>query len=183
MRHETDVMNTIALILPGIGNSGPDHWQSRWERANPSFMRIQQRDWGHPVCREWVETLEDSLSSVGANVVLVAHSLACAVVAHWAGKTKLNVKGALLVAPPNPDGSNFPKEAVGFSPLPMNSFAFPSIVVASTNDPYGNIDFARSAASSWGSRFVSIGPAGHINSDSGLGEWNEGFSLFKQLAA
>ncbi len=176
-------MNTSALILPGIGNSDPDHWQSLWERANPSFMRIQQRDWDHPVCKEWMETLENTLSSVDANVVLVAHSLACALVAHWANETRLNIKGALLVAPPNPNGPNFPKEAVGFSPLPMDSFAFPSIVVASSNDPYGNLEFAKSVASSWGARFVNIGHAGHINSNSGLGEWNEGFSLFKQLAA
>lgn len=176
-------MNATALILPGIGNSGPDHWQSRWEKTAPSFVRIQQRDWDHPVCEEWMEVLENTLSSLGANVVLVAHSLACALVAHWAEKTRLNIKGALLVAPPNPDGPNFPKEAVGFSPLPMSSFTFPSIVVASTNDPYGNLEFAESVASSWGARFVNIGHAGHINSNSGLGEWNEGFSLFKQLAA
>lgn len=183
MRHETEAMNTTALILPGIGNSGPDHWQSRWERANPLFARIQQRDWDHPVCKEWMETLENTLSVRDGNVVLVAHSLACALVAHWAGRTKFNIKGALLVAPPNPDGPNFPKEAVGFSPLPRNPFAFPSIVAASANDPYGNVEFAMSVASSWGSRFVNIGPAGHINSNSGLGEWNEGFSLFRQLAA
>ena len=86
MRHETEAMNTAALILPGIGNSGPDHWQSRWEMANPLFVRIQQRDRDHPVCNEWVEVLENTLAPVGANVVLVAHSLACALVAHWAEK-------------------------------------------------------------------------------------------------
>lgn len=183
MRHETEVMNTTALILPGIGNSDPDHWQSRWEKKTPSFVRIKQRDWDYPVCAEWMVALENTLSSRGANVVLVAHSLACALVAHWAKESNLNIKGALLVAPPNPDGPNFPKEAVGFSPLPMNSFAFPSIVVASSDDPYGSLEFAKSVASSWGAHFVNIGRAGHISSNSGLGEWNEGFSLFKQLAA
>jgi hypothetical protein len=176
-------MNTTALMLPGIGNSGPDHWQSLWEITNTSFVRIRHRDWDHPVCNEWMETLENTLAPDGAHVVLVAHSLACALVAHWAGTTKLKIKGALLVAPPNPDGFNFPKEAVGFSPLPMKSFAFPSIVVASANDPYGSLEFARSVASAWGSRFINIGSAGHINSNSGLGEWNDGFSLFKELAA
>jgi len=89
----------------------------------------------------------------------------------------------LLVASPNPDGPDFPKEAVGFSPLPLKPLAFPSIVVASSNDPYGSLEFAMSAATAWGSRFVNIGPAGHINSQSGLGEWNEGMSLLQQLAA
>jgi uncharacterized protein len=183
MQHETENMSSTVLILPGIGNSDSEHWQSLWEKANPSFARVQQRDWDHPVCSEWLDVLEKSVARADANVVLVAHSLACALVAHWAARTNLGIKGALLVASPNPDGPNFPKEAVGFSPLPLKPLRFPSIVVASTNDPYGSVEFAKSAASAWGSRFVSIGPAGHINSKSGLGEWNEGFSLLQQLAA
>ncbi len=183
MRHETEAMNSTALILPGIGNSGPEHWQSRWEKSYPSFVRVQQRDWDHPVCSEWLDVLEKTVARVGPNAILVAHSLACTLVAHWAVKTNLGIKGALLVAVPNPDGPNFPKEAVGFSSLPLKPLTFPSIVVASTNDPHGSVEFARSAASAWGSRFVDIGPAGHINSKSGLGEWNEGFLLLQQLAA
>lgn len=175
-------MNTTALILPGIGNSNADHWQSLWEKANPSFVRVQQADWDNPVCEEWLEVLEQQVAQAGENVVLIAHSLACVLVAHWAAKTKLKIKGALLVAPPNPDRVNFPEQAVGFSPLPLKPFAFPSIVVASSNDPYGSLDFAKMCASAWGSRFVSIGAAGHINSASGLGEWQEGYSLLQQLA-
>ncbi len=182
MRHETEVMNIPVLILPGIGNSGPDHWQSLWEKANSSFVRVQQRDWDSPVCEEWLEVLEKSVARVDVDAVLVAHSLACLLVAHWAAQTHLKVKGALLVAPPNPDGPNFPKEVVGFSPLPIKSFRFPSIVVASTSDPYGSLEFAMSCALAWGSRFVSAGAVGHINSNSGLGEWREGFALFQQLA-
>lgn len=176
-------MNATVLILPGIGNSGPEHWQSLWERDNPSFTRVQQRDWDRPVCRDWMDVLERSLARSAVNVVLVAHSLACVLVAHWAANTSLTIKGALLVAPPNPDGPGFPKEAVGFAPLPLNPLRFPSVVVASSNDPYGSLEFARSAASAWGSRFVNIGPAGHINSESGLGGWKEGFSLLQQLVA
>jgi uncharacterized protein len=183
MRYETKAMNSTVLILPGIGNSGPEHWQSLWEQANPSFMRVQQRDWDHPVCSEWLDVLEQTVACVGGNAVLVAHSLACLLVAHWAAKTLLRIQGALLVAVPNPDGPNFPTEAVGFSPLPLKSLPFPSIVVASANDPYGSVEFSRSVTSAWGSRFVNIGPAGHINSESGLGEWNEGFVLLQQLFA
>jgi uncharacterized protein len=183
MRQEKEVMNATILILPGIGNSGPEHWQSLWETSNPSFVRVQQRDWDHPVCSEWLDVLERTVAQAGAKTVLVAHSLACALVAHWAAKTNLEIKGALLVAVPNPEAPNFPKEAVGFSPLPLKLLMFPSILVASTNDPYGNVEFAKSAAYAWGSRFVTIGPTGHINSESGLAEWNEGFSLLQQLAA
>ena len=175
-------MITTTLVIPGIGNSDADHWQSQWEKANPSFLRVQQADWDNPVCVEWDEVLEKHVAQAGENTVLVAHSLACVLVAHWAVKTKCKIKAALLVAPPNPDGPNFPKEAVGFSPLPLKHFAFPSIVVASTDDPYGNTEFAKACAAAWGSHFVSIGATGHVNSTSGLGEWREGFELFQQLA-
>lgn len=174
-------MNLTTLIIPGIGNSDPEHWQSLWEISNPSFIRIHHRDWDHPVCEEWVMTLEGSVSSIGDHAILVAHSLGCLLVAQWAKKTQQNIKGALLVAPPDPDGGNFPRTAIGFSPLPGLQLSFPSIVVASSDDPYADIDFAKSLAASWGSRFVNIGQAGHISSNSGLGEWSKGFEYFLQL--
>jgi len=183
MRYEVGAMNSTVLILPGIGNSGPEHWQSLWEKDNPSFVRVQQKDWDRPVCEEWLVVLENYVARAGTNVVLVAHSLACILVAHWASRSRQKIKGGLLVAPPNPDEPGFPKEAVGFSPVPLSQLRFPSIVVASTNDPYGSLAFAKSAAVAWGSQFVNIGAAGHINSESGLGGWNEGFSLLQQLSA
>lgn len=169
------------LTFPGIGNSGPQHWQSLWEQANPSFVRIAQRDWDNPVCEEWASVLEGTVQGLVSSVVVVAHSLACLVVAHWAAKAHSPIKAALLVAVPNPDGPDFPAEAVGFSPLPMQPFPFPSIVVASTNDPYGSLAHAQACASAWGSRLVNIGAAGHINADSNLGQWSQGFELLKQL--
>lgn len=176
-------MNVPTLIIPGIGNSDQAHWQTIWESANPEFVRVQQRDWNRPVCHEWVNVLENAVAKTGESPVLVAHSLGCLCVARWAARTGLQIKGALLVAPPNPEEPGFPSEARGFSPVPWRSFEFPSIVVASSTDPYGSLEFARSCASRWGSRFVNIGPAGHINSASGLGEWAEGFTLYQQLTA
>jgi uncharacterized protein len=174
-------VNVPTLIIPGIGNSDHAHWQTLWESANPGFVRVQQSDWNRPVCDEWVDTLEQAIAKTDGSPVLVAHSLGCLCVAHWATGTTLKIKGALLVAPPDPEEAGFPSEAIGFSPVPMCSFGFPSTVVASSNDPYGSLEFARSCALAWGSRFVNIGPAGHINSESGLGEWAEGFRLYKEV--
>lgn len=115
--------------------------------------------------------------------MLVAHSLGCLCVAHWVARTSLNIKGAFLVAPPNPEEANFPSEAIGFSSVPLRSFGVPSIVVASSDDPYGGLEFARACASGWGSRFVNIGAAGHINSESGFGNWPEGWALYQELKA
>jgi predicted alpha/beta hydrolase family esterase len=184
-------MPSPVLIFPGFGNSGPEHWQSLWESTNPDFVRVPQRDFDHPVCEEWASVLEDSVRRLGPSVVVVAHSLGCLAVAHWAlnhkaasGKTAHSpIKGALLVALPDPNGPNFPAQALGFSPLPQGPFSFPSTVVASSNDPYGSQAFVQTHASAWGSRVVNLGAAGHINAASGLGTWMEGFSLLQQLRA
>lgn len=171
MSEKIAIVNIPTLILPGIGNSDHAHWQTLWESANSEFVRVQQQDWKNPVCDEWVNGLEQAVAEIEDNPGLVAHSLGCLCVAHWAVRTSLTIKGALLVAPPNPEDAGFPSEARGFFPVPLRSIGFPSIVVASSNDPYGSLEFARACASGWGSSFVNIGPAGHINSASGLGEW------------
>jgi len=176
-------MQPTVLLLPGIGNSGPQHWQTVWETAHPSFRRVNQRDWDHPVCDEWVEALDVAVTSSPQRVVLAAHSLACLLVAHWATKFSRPIRGAFLAAVPDPEGSNFPKEATGFSPVPLEPFPFPSIVVASSDDPYAGLGHAKRCASAWGSRFVEIREAGHINASSGLGEWHEGLALLQQLLA
>ena len=110
------IVNVPTLIIPGIGNSDQAHWQTLWESADPGFMRVQQRNWNNPVCDEWVYALEKAVKKIGASPILVAHSLGCLCVAHWAARTSLKIKGAFLVAPPNPDDDGFPSEARGFSP-------------------------------------------------------------------
>jgi predicted alpha/beta hydrolase family esterase len=171
------------LILPGIGNSGPEHWQSHWEQANSRYTRVHQADWDNPICADWVAALEDSVNRSGTDTILVAHSLACLLVAHWAAHTKLQIKAALLVAVPNPKGPIFPTQAIGFDPLPVLRLPFKSTVIASTNDPYGGIAYAEECAAIWGSNLVNIGESGHINSASGLSAWPEGHRLLQQLKA
>mgnify|MGYP003527882900 FL=1 len=174
-------MKPSVLIAPGFGNSGAEHWQSLWELSNPFFKRVQQRDWENPVCEEWVSTLEKAIEDAGSEVIIVAHSLACLVVAHWASKKHHTIKGALLVAPPQVSRDSFPKSALGFENTPLIPFDFPSIVVASTNDVYVSIEYARHLAQSWGSEFVNVGAKGHINTQSALGFWDEGFALLEKL--
>ena len=175
-------MYTTALILPGNGGSGPAHWQSLWELKHKNFIRVQQRDWDNPVCTEWVESLENAVTQVEGDIVLVAHSLACLLVSHWAAQTQRKIKGALLVAPPNPAESVFPKAATSFFPFPLKLLNFRSIVVASANDSYGDLDFAKSCAIAWGSDFINIGEVGHINADSGIDQWIQGLDLLKKLS-
>lgn len=174
-------MPASVLILPGIGNSGPEHWQSIWEQAHSGFVRVQQHDWDNPVCADWVAAIEPAVNEAGPAVVLVAHSLACLAVAHWAEKPHSPIKAALLVAVPDSTGPNFPREAIGFWKTPTRPFPFHSTVVISSDDSYGSRGHSERLAAAWGSRIVNIGNRGHINASSGLGAWAEGFELLKQL--
>jgi uncharacterized protein len=174
-------METPVLLLPGIGNSGPQHWQSLWEMEFPHFQRIQQRDWDHPVCAEWVATLETRIATMTRPPILVAHSLACLMVAAWASSTRQHIKGALLVAVPDPFGPQFPAEASGFTDIPQDRFPFPSTVIASSNDPYATLAYGQQCADAWGSQFINIGDAGHINAASQLGRWEQGSQFLVEL--
>ena len=169
------------LILPGLFNSGPEHWQSRWEAAHPEFTRVMQDDWERPRCADWIARLDAAIRAT-PDAVLVTHSSSCALVAHWvAAGGGGRVHAALLVAPSDPEAPSYPEGPTGFAPMPLPRLPFPSIVVASSDDQYVTIDRARLFAESWGGRFVTIGAAGHINSQSSLGDWPAGYSLLEEL--
>jgi hypothetical protein len=172
-----------ALILPGIGGSGPGHWQSLWQAADPGLVRVEQRDWERPERAEWIVRLEAAVRAAGPDVVLVAHSLACLQVAHWAGETRLAARGALLVAPPDPEGAEFPVVARAFAPAPERRLPFRSVVAASATDPYCPLERARRLADAWGARFVELGDAGHVNTASGHGPWPEGLELLREISS
>lgn len=174
------------LVLPGYGGSGPEHWQTLWERAHPELRRVEARDWDHPDRREWVAAMEVAVRASGPGTVLLAHSLACLQVVHWAAEhadAARTVHAALLVAPPDPDAPAFPAAATGFSPVPRKPLPFPAIVVGGTNDRYATPEFTAECAKAWGARFVSVGAKGHVNAESGVGEWAEGWELLKSLEA
>jgi len=172
---------TRVLLLPGLYDSGPEHWQSYWEREIPSAVRVVQRDWETPARVDWVATLERVVSEYGPDVVLVGHSTACALVAFWAVDTARTARGALLVAPSDTEAASYPSGPTGWTPMPMTRLLFPSIVVASTNDAYVTIARATAFAKAWGSQLVNAGAVGHINSLSGLGNWRHGKALLSEL--
>ena len=122
------------------------------------------------------------MRQLGPSTVVVAHSLGCLAVAHWASKRMhAPIHSALLVCVPDPNGPNFPKEAHGFAPLPFDEFNFRSLIVASEDDPYSTRDHWLQCASAWGSDHVSVGNQGHINTDSNVGKWAQGFEFLQSL--
>lgn len=174
---------TDIIILPGIGNSGETHWQTLWQRAEPAMRRFAPSDWDRPRLADWSEALEREVAASGEPPVLVAHSLACLTVAHWQQHSALPVAGVFLVGVPDPAAAAFPAEAAEFDFYPTGPLRFPALVVASADDPYAGLAFSRERAAGWGGGFVDIGPAGHINGDSGLGEWQHGRQLLTAFMA
>lgn len=175
------------LIVPGIGNSGPTHWQTQWEQRHPGLTRVVQRDWDQPVSAEWVATLDAALQRHGPAIV-VAHSLGCLVVAQWlaqwAARRPANampaLRGVLMVAVPDPHGPSFPPQAQGFGALPTGRLPGPLTVVSSSDDPYAPSAFTARCVADWGAEHVHLGAAGHINAASGLADWPQGWALVER---
>lgn len=174
--------NTPILIVPGFHGSGPLHWQSLWQASEPAFQRTSQRDWDNPDLAEWLESLHLHITKFKTPPALIAHSLGCSLVAHWVKRFGRGVKAALLVCPSDVDSpAHTPAEVRGFSPMPLVPFPFASIVAASTDDPRVALQRAKFFAHSWGSRFVTVEAAGHMNESSGIGSWPQGLELLSEL--
>ena len=169
------------FTVPGLYNSGPQHWQTHWENEL-GFIRIEQQNWETPVCRDWLKTIDATISQYPLEkVILIGHSLACCTIVRWAQQYNRLIKGALLVGPSDVDASSYPPGTTGFSPMPLYKLPFPSIVVASSNDEYVTLERAKHFADSWGSELINAGNLGHINSSSDLGNWPFGISLLQKL--
>jgi len=172
------------LIVPGLGSSGPEHWQSLWEASHPEYQRVRQSEWECPRCADWVANLNAAISAANQPVVLVAHSMGCIAVIHWAvttGKENQCVAAALLVSPPDVEAETIPVGPTGFAPCPLIRLPFKSIVVASTDDPFATLEREKAFATAWGSELVILESAGHINATSGHGPWPEGKRLLDKL--
>lgn len=168
------------IILPGIFNSGDTHWQTLWQHGDPRMRRFRPADWDRPDLGDWIAALNREIAACARPPVLVAHSLACLLVAHAAPPT---VAGAFLVSVPDPASTPFPAAAAGFADPPAAAFDFPSLIVASTNDPFATADHMRRRAGQWASGLVEVGAHGHINGNSGLGAWPEGRNLLHAFMA
>jgi uncharacterized protein len=173
---------TTYLIIPGLGNSGPEHWQTFFEQSEKNFIRIQQKEWDAPDCADWVTTIDKCMDDYDpSSVILIGHSLGCTTIAHWAKESGKKIKGALLVAPSDIENPVYTFPASGFAPIPLDFINFPTIVVASMDDPWVTMERAKYFANHWGSECINIGNAGHINTNSGYGKWEQGLEILHRL--
>lgn len=171
------------ITLPGIGGSEDSHWQSHWERADQRFGRFEPSSWDEPELSDWIQALDKAVLAAPSPTVIVAHSLACLLVAHWAQRWDKRVVGALLVAVPDPAGPAFPRAAASFGDPPGTPLPFRALIVASANDPYSSLEYSRCRSETWRTGLVEVGRLGHINGSSGVGDWPQGRRLLDAFCA
>lgn len=172
------------LILPGWQGSPAEHWQSHWQQVLPDASRVEQDDWLAPRRADWVARLDRQVASAPSRLILIAHSLGCVTVAHWAAHAApellSKVQGALLVAPADVERPDCPAALRDFAPIPNRLLPFASLLIGSDNDPAVSATRALQLARLWGAESLLLAGAGHINVKSGHRQWEQGFAhLFR----
>ena len=145
------------IIVPGWRDSGPGHWQSLWAEKLCDAERVTQDDWITPSRAAWIESIGRTILSQSGPVVIAAHS---------------------LVAPADPERRGV---LADFAPVPFQKLPYRSVLVASSNDPFCPVRQAGAYARAWGSEFVRVQDGGHLNVESGHGEWPLGLVLLQSL--
>jgi predicted alpha/beta hydrolase family esterase len=177
-----DIREERVLILPGWQNAGPEHWQSRWQVLH-GLQRVEQADWQWPRRGDWMARLDEVLLADDRPALLVAHSLGCHLVAAWAAHSQhtRRVLAALLVAPPDTDRDDLPPQLSTWRPAVRHRLPFAAALLYSENDRYGEPAHARKLAADWGATARGLGAAGHVNGESGLGDWPAGWACLRAL--
>jgi predicted alpha/beta hydrolase family esterase len=170
------------LTVPGLNGSGYSHWQTRWEKLY-GFSRIEQNDWDNPDFFQWAESLRQSvnITSNTTEVILVAHSLGCYLVAKSFPLIKNIVRGVFLVAPPDLGAGVIKKDLSTFYLSSLKELEIPGCLVYSVDDPYASAAYSEKFGHALGLKLINVGMRGHINSDSHLGDWDEGAIILDNL--
>lgn len=168
------------IIVHGLGDPGPDHWQTRWLERLKTARLVETPNSRKPVARDWMMAVAEAIPPNGKPVIIVAHALGVAATVQ-ATETfpEDRVAGAFLVSMPDVENADLmPFEDTGFTPIRRDPLPYPSTLIASRNNPYCSLEKAEDLAYSWGSMFIDAGDAGHIDSTSGHGPWPEGLMRF-----
>ncbi len=173
------------LLIPGLRNSGPDHWQSIWEAQYPErFRRVMQDNWGAPDNEAWTNRIQEEVEKSDiADIILIGHSVGCAAIVNWYHRFGGAIRGAMLVAPSDVDRADYPSYITGFAPVKLQPLPFPSIVVASDDDHVVTLERARYFANCWKSRLFVLEKAGHVDGKNGYGSWPEGLNYLEELTS
>lgn len=158
------------LIVPGLHDSGPAHWQSWLQASWRPSARVVQRNWHSPDLERWSARVDATLERAGGGGpwIAVAHSFGCLALVHHLARSvaagpRSPIRAVLLVAPAEPDRFGLADA------LPQRPLGLPAMLVGSQNDPWMSAGSAQRWAGRWGCQWVNLGEAGHINAEAGFG--------------
>jgi predicted alpha/beta hydrolase family esterase len=162
------------VIVPGLRNSGPEHWQTVWQQRLANAERIALPQWERPDLQQWADAIVTTVQAQRSSYI-VAHSFGCLATAYVLEQLRDTVRGVLLVAPADPE--KFGVETL----LPHSALPVPGLVVGSRTDPWLSWSKAQQWAQRWALPIYCAGDAGHINAESGHRDWPEGWKLLTRL--
>jgi uncharacterized protein len=167
------------LIVPGLGDSADDHWQSRWEKQLKTARRVAQDDWAHPMFDAWMQNIAEAIRAAAKPPVIIGHSLGALAVVHVPDDIASKIKGAFLVTPP---AARFVLQITEIDPAfaapVLRKLPFPGLLIASRDDPFSTYEESEQLGATLGIEVVDAGLSGHLNIDSGHGPWPEGLMRF-----
>ncbi|WP_434339850.1 RBBP9/YdeN family alpha/beta hydrolase [Motilimonas cestriensis] len=188
-------MTTTTIVnVPGYTNAGPQHWQTIIENKYRNVVRVQQDNWENPIREQWIMGVNNTVSQIEGNVILVGHSCGAVAIAQWAlqyAKTNVyegsnvngsKVIGALLVAPADIDADSAIKPIQVQRPLPKEQLPFSTILAYSDNDDHTALERSLWMVDQWGSQGVLFKGASHFHTEAGFGEWLAGEAMINKLA-
>lgn len=176
------------LIVPGLRAHVPQHWQTLLAERLVKVRCVRPVQNNSLHCADRVARIQEEFEKIQGPVIVVAHSAGVLMCLHWVAQYQAKIQAALLVTPPDLNATwpeHYPSPAQlqqqGWSPLPQQKFAFPSMVVASSNDYLAQYDVVAQMAQTWGSQLINAGAVGHLNPASGFGLWPQAEQLIQQL--
>jgi predicted alpha/beta hydrolase family esterase len=171
----------LVLLLPDLDSDSPAYWQRQWIASRNDASIVDMGGSYRPDRNNWTTRIDHATRCAGAPILLVGHGAGALAIAWWAvlcaHENESTVVGALLIGPSNPSGAAYGDRLTSFLPLPQTILPFPSLVVASEDDPALPVDRAFNMARQWGSGFARFGDCGHFGDDDGLGNWQQGEQL------
>lgn len=164
------------VLVPGLRDSGEEHWQSYWERRFPHWHRIRQKEWQEANLDRWSLAIRRELTTCPHPAILIGHSFGALASCHAVQQGVEGIAGVMLVAPAEPLRFEIEER------IQAQTLSVPSIVFASHNDPLMTFSRAEHWSRAWGSDLVDVGEGGHINAEAGFGPWEYGLVRLEQFA-
>jgi len=176
-------MSITIVNVPGFNNAGPAQWQSLLENKFTNFIRVKQNNWTDPVREDWIQGIENTVSNIEGDIILVGHSCGAVAIAQWAlACNSDNVKGAILVAPADVEHHNAHSAIQVQRPLPNSCLPFRSKLIYSDNDEHTSASRSEQMGKDWGSELVLVKGGSHFHTEAGFGQWPEVEIWIEQLA-